>query len=174
MPAHLVRAVPMLLLGLVATAWMLARVVVSDRVDGERGTAYRRDAAIGASLAAGWLGLWSVYLCYDWTVRQSVDLGSSVHVVRFYLPALGLIALLGAWLLVQLPRWAPVVVLAVLVALGAWDYPQLAAGGHGVGEPPGGTGPGSGGPPGGQPAGPPPDGEFVAPDGTTGQPAQRP
>ncbi len=51
--------------------------------------------------------------------------GSDIHVIRFYLPALGLISLLAAWLLVQLPRWLPVVLLVVLIGLGARSYPNL-------------------------------------------------
>ncbi len=162
MPVHLVRAMPMLLLALAGVGWMAVRLARSARLEGERRSAYRRDAVVGAALAAGWFGIWGAYLCYDWTVRQSADLGSSVHVVRFYLPALGLVALLGAWFLVQLPRWAPGLVLVLLVALGAWDYPQLVAGGQGApggafgGPPGGGARPGSG--PGGVPGGPPPGG----------------
>ena len=82
--------------------------------------------------------------------------GSDIHVIRFYLPALGLISLLAAWLLVQLPRWLPVVLLIVLIALGARSYPNLVAGGlGGPGGGPGGGAPrvgGTGGP-GGQPPG---------------------
>ena len=33
--------------------------------------------------------------------------GGAIHVIRFYLPAIGLIALLSAWPLAQLPRWFP-------------------------------------------------------------------
>jgi hypothetical protein len=133
---------------------------------------------VGGALAAGWLGIWGVYLCYDWTVRQSADLGSSVHVVRFYLPALGLVALLGAWFLAQLPRWTAAVVLVLLVALGAWDYPQLVASGQGApggafGGPPGG---GPGGPPGGGPFGPPggPPADGGPPAAGPGQPPPQP
>jgi hypothetical protein len=76
--------------------------------------------------------------------------GSGIHVVRFYLPALGLISLLGAWLLAQLPRWLPVVILIVLIGLGAKSYPDLVAGGF-TGPGMGGLPPGLGGP-GGAPA----------------------
>jgi len=176
MPAHLVRAMPMVVLAVAAVGWLCVRLVRSGRLDVRLRSASRRDAAVGAALAAGWLGIWALYLCYDWTVRQSADLGSSVHVVRFYLPALGLVALLAAWLLAQLPRWAPAVVLVVLVALGAWDYPQLVTSGLGApggafGGPPGG-GPGGGpaGGPGGAPGDAPPNG-FGPPPGTlAGQP----
>ena len=120
-------------------------------------------------LAAGWIAIWGLYAAYDWTVRMGSGPGSDIHLIRFYLPALGLISLLAAWLLVQLPRWLPVVLLVVLIGLGARSYPNLVAGGpggqgggpggsQGVGGP-GGTGgsrpglPGSGGVPGAPPSG---------------------
>jgi len=105
-------------------------------------------------------------------------------VVRFYLPALGLVALLAAWLLVQLPRWVPAVVLALLVALGAWSYPQLVSGGLGApggpfggpgGLPGGGPGDGFGGPPGGGGPGLGPGlGPGIGPDGAPGAPPGQP
>ena len=55
--------------------------------------------------------------------------GNSIHLIRFYLPAIGLIALLGAWLLVQLPKWLPVIVLGVLSVLGVMSFHSLTAGG---------------------------------------------
>ena len=184
MPAHLVRAMPMAVLALVAVGWLVVRLVRSAGLAAHVRASYRRDAAVGAALAAGWLGVWGVYLCYDWTVRQSADLGSSVHVVRFYLPALGLVAPLAAWLLVQLPRWVPAVVLALLVALGAWSYPQLVSGGLGApggpfggpgGLPGGGPGDGFGGPPGGGGPGLGPGlGPGIGPDGAPGAPPGQP
>ena len=93
--------------------------------------------------------------------------------MRFYLPALGLIALLGAWLLVQLPRWAPPLVLAIIIGLGALSYPQLVASGVGA---PGGTFGGGGGGIGGQPgggSGPPPDGAPQGPPPGGAQPGQQ-
>jgi hypothetical protein len=39
-------------------------------------------------------------LAYDWTVRMAGDdQGGAIHTIRFYMPALGVIAALGAWLL---------------------------------------------------------------------------
>jgi len=175
-PAHLVRAVPMSGLALLAVGWLVVRLVRSGGLAADLRASYRRDAAVGAALAAGWFGIWGVYLCYDWTVRQSADLGSSVHVVRFYLPALGLVALLSAWLLVQLPRWVPAVVLALLVALGAWSYPQLVSSGLGApGGPFGVPGGLLGGGPGGGPAGGAPGiGPGPVPDGVLGPPPGQP
>jgi len=61
------------------------------------------------------------------------DGGQGIHLIRFYLPALGLIALLGAWLLVQIPKWLPPIVLGVLCVLGVLSFYNLTAG-HGLGQ----------------------------------------
>ena len=142
MPARLVTSMPMLVVALVALGWMAVRAVASRRRDSEpeRRASYRRDAVVGAFLATGWIGIWGLYAAYDWTVRMGSGAGSDIHVSRFYLPALGLISLLAAWLLVQLPRWLPVVLLVVLIGLGGRSYPNLVAGGPGgQGDGPGGS-----------------------------------
>jgi len=182
MPSHLVRAMPMLLLGLVAIGWIAVRAVTGRRsADPAARTARRRDAVIAAVLAAGWAGCWGLYLCYDWTAQTSAQSNSAIHVIRFYLPALGLIALLAAWLLVRLIRtrahlgvWSVAVILAVLVVAGGWSYQNLVTNSAGPGGGPGGGGPtlgagpqgvrgsppsGAGGPPSGRGAfGTPPSG----------------
>ena len=180
MPARLVTSMPMVVLALIALGWMAVRAVGSRRRGNapDTRTRYRRDVVVGAVLAAGWIGIWGLYPAYDWTVRMGSAAGSDIHLIRFYLPALGLIALLAAWLLVQLPRWLPIVLLAVLIALGARSYPNLVAGGpggglggsQGVGGPGGNGGPlpglgGSGGVPGGPPPGVGGSGGAPAPGG---------
>ena len=148
----------MALLALAALGWLTVHGMRSRgrEMEPARRTKYRRDASVGAFLALGWIGIWGLYLAYDWTARMAGGAGGGVHVIRFYLPALGLITLLAAWLLMQLPRWLSVAILVVLIGLGAWSYPDLAAGG--VGGPGGGPGIGGpGGPPGfGGPGGAPP------------------
>src|SRR5450631_4895849 len=134
MPMPLVSTMPMSLLALGALGWMALRATASRRrgIDSERRASYRRDAVAAAVLATGWIGIWGLYFAYDWTARMASGPGSDIHLIRFYLPALGLISLLGAWLLAQLPRWLPVVILVVLIALGARSYPSLVAGGFGA------------------------------------------
>jgi hypothetical protein len=57
----------------------------------------------------------------------------TLQVVRLYVPAIGAISLLGAWLLVRVPRRTPMAALtsaAVVVAmfgLGAWSYASMRA-----------------------------------------------
>lgn len=149
MPAHLVQAMPMLLLGLIAVGWIAVRAATATRTaDPAARAARRRDAVVAGVVGAGWLGFWGLYLCYTWTAQMAAQSGSAIHVIRFYLPALGLIALLGAWLLARLARlrmrlgaWSVAAVLVALVVAGGWSYQNLVTGGAGPGGAPGGGAP---------------------------------
>ena len=66
----------------------------------------RRDLAVGAALAASWVAIWCLYSAYTWTTDPS---SVTVQVVRFYVPAIGAIALLGAWLVTRIPGRARMV-----------------------------------------------------------------
>jgi hypothetical protein len=159
MPAHLIEAMPMLVLGLAGLGWIIGRRARLRRAGGERAAGARRDLAVGLALAASWFGVWGLYAAYTWT---TAPFASTLQVARFYVPALGAIALLGAWLLVQAgawltaraPRRAPValtsaaLVVVVLFGLGAWSFttmrdfslggPRVAHGGPPGQSPPGG------------------------------------
>ncbi|HWM97973.1 MAG TPA: hypothetical protein VNO54_13020, partial [Streptosporangiaceae bacterium] len=56
---------------------------------------------------------------------------STLQAVRFYVPALGAISLLGAWLLVRVPRRQPLAaittlaVVAALFGLGVWAFHDM-------------------------------------------------
>ena len=103
--------------GLGALIWMATRVVRGLSLGARRRSRpdSRRDAVIGLVLAVGWFGLWALYLAYTWTAQAGTSAGGATAIggggsypsIRFYLPAIGLIALLGAWLLMQLPKWLP-------------------------------------------------------------------
>jgi hypothetical protein len=137
MPPYLVKAIPGLLLGLAALVWMAVRLlrIRSATADPVSAARSRRDAVVGLVLAAGWLGLWALYSAYTWTAQAGTGGGGpsggggggGIHVIRFYLPAIGLIALLGAWLLMQLPRWLPAAVLLVVAVLGFASFRNLTA-----------------------------------------------
>ena len=128
MPAHLIQAMPMLVLGLgalvgIGVVWLRAR-----RAGGERIALARRDLAVAVALAACWAAVWALYATYAWT---AVPFLSTLQAVRFYVPALGAISLLGAWLLVRVPRGQPLaalttlVVAGVLFGLGGWAFHDM-------------------------------------------------
>ena len=174
MPRQLTTSMPFWIIAAITCIVITARYVRSRTTasldNGERIIA-RRDAMVGVVLAAGWLGLWLLYLTYTWTVTQGVvgrgpgggGGGDTVHVIRFYLPALGLVALLGAWLLVRLGKYVPWILLAGLVVAAVFSYesmaqtvqpdflgptsshaPSFGSNGYGRGNPPKGIGPGYG------------------------------
>jgi hypothetical protein len=124
MPAHLMHAMPMLVLGLIAVAWIILRWLMLLRADGRAGPEAGRDLAVGLALAASWVAVWGLYSAYTWTTDPT---SVTVQVVRFYLPALGAIALLGAWLMTRIPgrRSRAVLSAAVIPAmfgLGVWAF----------------------------------------------------
>src|ERR1700759_4024802 len=129
LPAHLIQAMPMLVLGLAALAWILVRAVTRRR-DGAESPA-RRDLWAGLALAASWLAIWGVYAAYYWTNDPTE---STLDTVRFYLPAIGPISLLGAWLVTRirgrgwLAALASAAVVAIMFALGDWSFHAMVAG----------------------------------------------
>ena len=58
LPPHLVEAMPMLVLGLAALAWIIARRLVPRWAGGQTGTVARRDLCVGLALAASWFAIW--------------------------------------------------------------------------------------------------------------------
>ncbi len=119
MPSRLIASMPLSILSLAALVWIAVRVTTSPTLERARA---REDGAVAAVLAVGWLAMWGLYLAYTWTVGQTLGPGNPVHVIRFYLPALGLIALLSAWFVMRLPRWAAPVLLIIIVGGGLWYY----------------------------------------------------
>ena len=125
MPAHLMRAMPMLVLGLIALAWIIVRWLVLRRADGQVGAVARRDLWVGLSVAASWFAIWGLYSAYTWTTDPT---SVTVQVVRFYVPAIGAIALLGAWLVTRIPGRAwlrgltSTAVITALFGLGVWSF----------------------------------------------------
>jgi hypothetical protein len=125
MPAHLLQAMPVLLLGLVSLGWIIVRWIRLRRASGDAGFAVRRDLCVGLALAASWFAVWGLYAAYFWTAHP---FGTTLQFARFYVPALGAISLLGAWLVTRIPGRAWVAgltsatVIAVMFGLGAWSY----------------------------------------------------
>ena len=69
-----------------------------------------------------------MYAAYTWTAVPGL---STLQAARFYVPALGAISLLGAWLLVRVPRRQPLVAITTFVmagalfGLGAWAFRDM-------------------------------------------------
>jgi len=134
MPAHLIQAMPMVALGLIAAAWICARWIRWRNAGTQAGGTARGDFAVAVALAASWAGVWGLYAAYTWTTQPGL---STVAAVRFYVPALGSIALLGAWLLARGPlllrsprgpRLAAAAAAALAVTmfgLGGWAFSDM-------------------------------------------------
>ena len=128
MPAHLLEAMPMLVLALAAATWITARWARLRRAGDGRAADARRDLAVGLALAASWFSIWGLYAAYTWTANGFV---TTLQSARFYVPATGAIALLGAWLLVRVPRRSSlaaatsVAVVAAMFGLGVWSFGDM-------------------------------------------------
>jgi hypothetical protein len=128
MPAHLIQAMPVLVLGLGALAGITVIWLRGRRAGGQQAEGARRDLAVALALAACWAGIWALYATYTWTAAAGL---STLQAVRFYVPALGAISLLGAWLLVRVPRRqslaavTTLAVVAVLFWLGSWAFHDM-------------------------------------------------
>jgi hypothetical protein len=129
-PAHLIRAMPMLVLGLLALAWIIVRWLVLRRRGGRAGAVARRDLGAGLALAASWFAVWAVYSEYWWTATTD---NNTLQEVRFYVPAIGPISLLGAWLVTRIPgrAWRPgltsAAVITAVFGLGVWSFHAIVA-----------------------------------------------
>jgi hypothetical protein len=126
MPAHLLQAMPVLVFGLIALAWITLRRLLLRRTDGGASAEARRDFWVGIALAAGWLAIWGLYSTYTWTTDPT---NGSVSDVRFYVPAIGPIALLTAWLVTRLPSRAWLAgltstsaIITAMFGLGVWSF----------------------------------------------------
>ncbi len=116
MPSPLLQAMPVVVLGIISLAWIVLRWIAVRRDDDPASAEARGDLWIGLSLAAIWCAIWGLYATYTWTTDPT---NVSVQVVRFYLPALGPIALLGAWLVTRIPGrpWLAGLVTAVVTCV---------------------------------------------------------
>jgi hypothetical protein len=112
MPGHLIQAMPEFVLGLAALAWIIVESVRRRGADARSGAA-RRDLAVGLALAASWFAVWGLYSAYTWTAGP---FGTTLQFARFYVPALGAISLLGAWLITRVPRRESLPALSAVVA----------------------------------------------------------
>jgi hypothetical protein len=130
MPPHLMQAMPMMVFGLAALAWIIVRAVPLRHVSSEAAAVARHDLWVSLPLAASWFAVWGLYSAYTWTTDPT---SVSVQVVRFYVPATGAISLLGAWLVTRIPgrpRRVGLVTagaVAALFGLGVWSFHAMYA-----------------------------------------------
>ncbi len=130
MPAHLMQAMPTLTLGLAALAWIIVRRLVLPRAGGQAGAVARRDLWAALAVASSWFAVWAVYSAYYWTTDPSEN---TLQTARFYVPAIGAIALLGAWLVTRIPGRAwlagltSAAVVAAMFGLGASSFHAMVA-----------------------------------------------
>jgi hypothetical protein len=154
MPGALVRAMPVLVVAILAIVVAPVLWLVRRRQP-DRRSAATRDVLVVAVLGVMFLAVFGLYFCYDWTAQMGGHGGGPfgghgghaggpdggggyVHLIRFYVPALAPMALLGAWLLTRIPTWIGFVVLAGLITMGAASYHTMSASGMGIGGFPGG------------------------------------
>jgi hypothetical protein len=114
--AELMQAMPMLVLALIGLLWIVARWPRIRRIDGDRGASARRDLWVGVTLGASWFAIWALYATYTGTSDPG---GVAVEDVRLYLPAIGIVSLLAAWLVTRIPgrAWRAAVTSGVVVVM---------------------------------------------------------
>jgi hypothetical protein len=101
MPAHLIQAMPLLLLAAASILWIVVRSLASrDASESTRADA-RRDLSVCLALGGAWVAIWFLYATYTWTIDPT---NATVSDIRFYLPALGPVTILAAWLVTRIPR----------------------------------------------------------------------
>ncbi len=151
MPRLLIEAMPVCILAAASLLWIGLRALAHrSGADPER-RIVRRDLVVASAIALAWCGNWGLYLAYTWTAQMAGGGGGggSIHLIRFYLPAIGCLALLGAWLLVRIPLTSAAIVSVALATAGVVSFEHLVA----AGGPGGGGFPGTGGPGGSSPFG---------------------
>jgi hypothetical protein len=125
MPGHLLQAMPMLIPALAALAWIIVRRLTMRQTTGESIASARRDMWVAFALAGPWFALWGLYATYTWTTDPT---SVTVQVIRFYVPAIGSMSLLGAWLLTRIPdkphlrAATEIAAICALFALGVWTF----------------------------------------------------
>lgn len=132
MPAHLIYAMPMLVLGLAGLTGIVVRRAQPPREDRQLRGLARQDFAVGLALAGSWFSVWGLYSAYTWTAQPGIRTFADS---RFYLPAIGAISLLGAWLLLRglrrahLAAMMPATIVAAMFGMGLWAYAGMVNGG---------------------------------------------
>ena len=130
LPAHLMQAIPMLAAALTALAWITWRWLTLRRAGSEASTLASHDLWTAGAIAASWLAVWALYSMYYWTNDPTED---TLQAARFYVPAIGAISLLGAWMVTRIPGrpWmaglTSATAIAIMFTLGTWSFHAMVA-----------------------------------------------
>jgi hypothetical protein len=148
MPEQLSSSMPVWIVAAFAVIWIVTRWVRRRTSTSSTREGTQRDLAVASVLVVGWLAMWILYFTYTWTAQMAGHgpggVSDTVHLIRFYLPTLGLLALLAAWLLSKLTALLSWSILLVLVVASLFSFYAMAGSGIAMGRPAG--------PPGGIPA----------------------
>jgi hypothetical protein len=128
MPGRLLAAMPiwpaalaaLALLGIAAARRRRGRANAGDRSFND--PPLETDTWIAPMLAGWWLSNWLLYSMFGWT-HEAVPAGAYyIIAARFYLPAMGAIALLVAWLLVRIPPASGIVIVVALFVIAGISF----------------------------------------------------
>ena len=110
--------------------WIVGQRLMTRRAGDANAARARQDLWVALAVTSGWAAVWGLYATYTWTTDPT---NFTVQVVRFYVPALGPIAILGAWLVTRLPGrpWltggVSAAAVAVLFTQGVWAFHAMYA-----------------------------------------------
>ncbi|MCX7619632.1 MAG: hypothetical protein N2037_02165 [Acidimicrobiales bacterium] len=85
-------------------------------------TAPSADSWVAPMLATWWASVWGLYAFFGWTHDAVPEGAHFIIATRFYLPAMGAIAMLVAWLLARMPRVSGFMIIAGLFIIGGISF----------------------------------------------------
>jgi hypothetical protein len=137
MPTQLSSSMPVWIVAALAVLWIAARSIRRRLGSPSTGGDTPRDLAVASVLVVGWLAMWILYLTYTWTAQMAGHgpggVSDTVHLIRFYQPTLGLLALLAAWFLSKLTSLLGASVLLILVVASLFSFYAMAGSGIAIG-----------------------------------------
>lgn len=133
MPEQLSSSMPMWILAAIAVIGIAYRWIRQRTTTSSTRSDVQRDLAVASVLVVGWLAMWILYFTYTWTAQMAGHgpggASDTVHLIRFYLPTLGLIALLAAWLLSKLTAMLSGGILFALLVASLFSFYAMAGSG---------------------------------------------
>ena len=114
------------------TALGVDHLAVADPAPGRQRGQHpgHHDLWTAGAIAASWLAVWALYSMYYWTNDPTED---TLQAARFYVPAIGAISLLSAWMVTRIPGrpWmaglTSATAVAIMFTLGTWSFHAMVA-----------------------------------------------